>query len=443
MFTIKHLLIFALTISMGYSQQVTSGCGTVAECYTLAVGTQTALLLADRAKLLEFIKAEQNEIDKKKAAITLLVTQIEQESADINTKNLALSARERELDNSLAELDMRTALILKNHEDFKVQFTNISSLNLEQRKRKLDNLYLPEDAIIHHSIEAAFTAGVIKRSGNGGWDQSSFTEKNKWNGRSMVNIGIGAQSGNNGLQVEVPAGKNVLWLRCSNHVWGRFLVRYLVAGQVKDLGQFTCGYRTLNEYAPDGGATDTYHRVHMWIDIALQASGTHFIVPQANSDSWISGVAFSNNLWGHAHNSAVAYHWAINGGTASGWNTHDWNSDNLGMIIANQVSTMYVPVSDNKQDKLVYIVEHNNNWIGIMHGQVKVNGKVIERFRTGYNNPWAVHFNSKFFDRYIAARVPKEYIPDGSTFIKLEIDMTLSDNHIHFRSIGTHDFPDC
>ena len=218
MFTIKHLLIFALTISMGYSQQVTSGCGTVAECYTLAVGTQTALLLADRAKLLEFIKAEQNEIDKKKAAITLLVTQIEQESADINTKNLALSARERELDNSLAELDMRTALILKNHEDFKVQFTNISSLNLEQRKRKLDNLYLPEDAIIHHSIEAAFTAGVIKRSGNGGWDQSSFTEKNKWNGRSMVNIGIGAQSGNNGLQVEVPAGKNVLWLRCSNHV---------------------------------------------------------------------------------------------------------------------------------------------------------------------------------------------------------------------------------
>ena len=174
MFTIKHLLIIALTISIGYTQQVTSGCGTVAECYTKAVDTQTAQLLSDRAKLYEFIKAEQAEIDKKKASIEVLSKQIDQESAAIDAKNLALTAREKELDDSLFAIDIRTSVILKNHQDFKVQFTNISNLTMDQRKRKNDHIYLPEDAIIHQSIEAAFASGVMKRSGNGGWDHSFF-----------------------------------------------------------------------------------------------------------------------------------------------------------------------------------------------------------------------------------------------------------------------------
>jgi hypothetical protein len=47
----------------------------------------------------------------------------------------------------------------------------------------------------------------------------------------------------------------------------------------------------------------------------------------SESDDWISGIAFSKNLWNHATNSAVAYHWALNGGKSVDWATNDWNRD--------------------------------------------------------------------------------------------------------------------
>ena len=38
------------------------------------------------------------------------------------------------------------------------------------------------------------------------------------------------------------------------------------------------------------------------------------------------------------------------------------------------ISVLYVSVVPSGKDKLFYIVEHNNNWVGSMHKSIKVNG---------------------------------------------------------------------
>jgi hypothetical protein len=75
-----------------------------------------------------------------------------------------------------------------------------------------------------------------------------------------------------------------------------------------------------------------------------------------------------------------------------------------------------------------------------MHGKVWVNGQNIERFRTTYTNPFATHYNSKLYMRYMAALVPSHLIRHDSKFLDVRIDMGQSDHHIHMREMGTHDY---
>lgn len=75
-----------------------------------------------------------------------------------------------------------------------------------------------------------------------------------------------------------------------------------------------------------------------------------------------------------------------------------------------------------------------------MHGGVRVNDYDIERLRTSYHNPFATHHSSKYFQRYVAALVPASLIPNTAKFIKVEIDMSMSDTAFYFREAGTHDY---
>ena len=74
-----------------------------------------------------------------------------------------------------------------------------------------------------------------------------------------------------------------------------------------------------------------------------------------------------------------------------------------------------------------------------MHNGIRVNGQPIERFLATYENPFARHWNSKCFNRYIAARIPANLIPSDGRFLEVCIDMSLQNQGIHFREIGTHD----
>jgi len=161
-----------------------------------------------------------------------------------------------------------------------------------------------------------------------------------------------------------------------------------------------------------------------------------------DTSGWISGVAFGKNLWNHAKNSAVAYYWAINGGSGVTWESESWNNDVLGKITKGIVSELKVPVVYSGKDKLLYLIEHNANWIGTMHTNIYANDVIIDKFRSSYDNPFARHHNSKAFSRYVATKIPNELIKKEDKFVTIKIDMTLQNTDFHFREIGTHDYFD-
>lgn len=47
--------------------------------------------------------------------------------------------------------------------------------------------------------------------------------------------------------------------------------------------------------------------------------------------------------------------------------------------------------------------------------------------------------NSRTYQRYIAARIPAEVIPDDIRLLSVRIDMSKQNEGIRFREIGTHD----
>ncbi len=87
--------------------------------------------------------------------------------------------------------------------------------------------------------------------------------------------------------------------------------------------------------------------------IPLRKAGNYILYP-TGTDSWISGIAFGKNLWGHAKNSAKAYMSAVNGGTPLD-DGFDWNSDWNAGIPFGKITTLKVPVVPNGKDKILYI----------------------------------------------------------------------------------------
>jgi len=298
-----------------------------------------------------------------------------------------------------------------------------------------DKMY-DTSAIIYDNIFGVL-GSVIQKSGNpSGWDDTSYSV-NKWNGKTILKIG-GSNQFPNGLQVTVPTGMSVVWLRILNVDRYEGFVVYDSKGT--NLGEYTSGYRMLNSINPNGAATETYSDTHIWMPIPVPGSGNYVLCgTNADSDCWISGIAFSTNPWNHATNSGIAYVRATWGGSPVSWNSI-WNSDQLAMIPSGSISTLYVPVVPSDNDKLLYIVEHNSNWTGTQHTSVSANGISIERFKTTYMNPFATHHNSKQYSRYIAAKIPKSLINPTDRFVKISIDMTQQNNSINFREIGTHDY---
>ena len=364
-----------------------------------------------------------------------------------NIDNAAIIAAQNQANSALTNIKM-----IKDAADAN-NISNAQAIALIKSETKnIDNfkhtnyLYYPEDAIIYQDIFNAYSTGVIAKSGNPvGWDETTHNPTNPWNNFPIMRIGgvPGGMKGltfPDGLKVTVPAGKNILWVRALSDRW-TCLELHKADGTY--LFTYATGYNNLNRYAPDGGSADAGWNVHCWMAIPVPAAGDYVLVPgnkvnDGGGDLWLSGVAFSSNPWNHAYNSALAYHWIINGGTALRWHTHDWNNDQLASIDLGLVYNLIVPIVPSGKDKLLYIVEHNNQWNGIMHKSVKVDGVPIERFRTTWKHPLAIHHNSKMYERFIATRIP-EALTRGKTSITVEVDMTQQNHHIHCREIGTVD----
>ena len=240
----------------------------------------------------------------------------------------------------------------------------------------------------------------------------------------------------------IPSGYNTVWIRVLGDRWNA-VKAYFRDGAGEDLGIWCGGKRNSNKYCPDGALADSYWDRHEWVPIAAGRAGRLALIAKSHTNSafWISGLAFSKNPWNHAVQSAVGICWASNGGNATGWyKDNPWNNDQLAKIEQKTNQLLKVPVVPNGVDKLVYLVEHNDNWCGVMHDHVTVAGARIERLRSTYDNPFARHWNSKFYQRYVAARIPADQIPANVKHIDVRINMSTQNHSIHFREIGTHDY---
>jgi hypothetical protein len=310
----------------------------------------------------------------------------------------------------------------------------------------------PSDPLVHQDIFDARKAGAIEKLGSPTFNDTSYATA-LWYDRHIIMFGTEEKDGN-GAQITIPSGYDTVWVRVLGDRWAYFRA-YFTDGP-EDLGYWSGGYRSLNGYCPDGSLSDGSNsssvetasgkmqvETHQWVPIPVPRAGKLALVPKPYNTSgfWLSGVAFSRNPWKHAAQSGIVYHWKSNGGAGVGWQEkgHDWYQDHVAHVPSKVDNELVVPVVPSGRDKLVYLIEHNNSWNGCGHGDVKVNGTKIERFMASYDNPFARHWNSKFYARYIAARVPAGLIKDGDRYLKLKIDMSKTHSPIHIREAGTHD----
>lgn len=315
----------------------------------------------------------------------------------------------------------------------------------------------PDNPIVYQDIFEAKEKGVIAKLGNPQYNEASNGRNNPWNGRPIIMYGGKSEKDGNGAKVIIPEGYNTVWVRVLGERWNVIHAYFLGDGK-EDLGLWAGGWRSANSYCPDGTLSDGYNGVaHQWVPIPVGRAGELALISQPpqtaiqwNGDLWLSGLAFSKNPWAHAAQSAIGYHWALNGGNGTycyldpkkkpqdDW--RQWNSDSLSRIDSNTTLVLKVPIVRSDRDKLLYLIEHNNNWNGCMHTGITVEGQPIERFMATYENPFARHWNSKLYERYIAARIPATLIPPSKRWLSVIIDMSKQrENGIHFREIGTHD----
>ena len=274
--------------------------------------------------------------------------------------------------------------------------------------------------------------------------------------RPIIRYGGNNEKDGNGAKVIIPKGYDTVWVRVLGDRWNVIHAYSLDSGG-KDLGSWAGGKRFGNSYCPDGSLSDgslyseknINFNVHQWLSIPAGGVGSlalishlpQFVV-QVYRDMWLSGLAFGKNPWAHAAQSAVGYHWALNGG--SNYNDVKWESDNSGGDVLARIDgktnwVLKVPVVPSGRDKLLYVITQNSDLHNCAHTGITVNGQTIERFMATYDNPFARHWNSKVNERYIAARIPSTLIQQDTRFLDVRIDMSKQATSIKFREIGTHD----
>lgn len=300
----------------------------------------------------------------------------------------------------------------------------------------------PASPVLYQDIFEAKNEGVIVKLGTPNYNETSWPTTKPWFDRPIIMFGRNNQDDGNGAKVTIPKGYDTVWVRVLGDRWNVINAYFLDENKEK-LGLWTGGWRSSNSYSPDGSLADGHHVRHQWVPIPAGRAGELALIskPHTDHEFWISGLAFSKNPWAHAVQSAVGYHWGVNDGDPTAWgkNWRNWNGDSLSRINPKTQLKLKVPVVPSGRDKLLYLVEHNNNWNGAMHTGITVNGESIERFMATYDNPFARHWNSKIYHRYIAAHIPASKIKPGDRFLTVIIDMMKQDKGIHFREIGTHD----
>lgn len=304
----------------------------------------------------------------------------------------------------------------------------------------------PDDPVVYQDIFAAKETGAIVKLGNPNYDDTKYSTT-LWNDRRIIKYGGKNEKDGNGAKVIIPKGYNTVWVRVLGDRWN-IIHAYSLDSGGKDLGFWAGGKRFGNSYCPDGSLSDSYSNAHQWVAIPADGAGSLALISrppqfaaQWNGEMWLSGLAFSKNPWAHAAQSALGYHWAVNGGAYNNvkWEKDSYGGDVLARIDGKTNWVLKVPVVPSGRDHLLYLITHNSDWNDCTHSGIIINGQKVERFMATYDNPFARHWNSKAYARYIAARIPSSVIPQGARYLDVQIDMSKQNLPIKFREIGTHD----
>lgn len=394
------------------------------------------LLLVFTCLTMSLAKPDTPEEAYNKASKLLDLSRQDFRSALDNSTSKLISGLQ-DIQQTLKDLQTDNSRLLDQVNNQEQEIQDILAQGLPNDRR---SLMFGKEALIYQDIFVPLFDNSISKIGNpSGWDQSSYSS-NLWNGKKIIAIGNNYAANGNGLKVVVPGEYDLLWIRVNDP---------LVTVKVTPINfsyedKYSCGKRGLNEVSPDGTVKDSHNYYHQWCPIPVRRTedGDVILVIHSfiNTQVWISGIAFGKNIWNHAKNSAVAYHWKVNGGSDVNWGTDNWNTDILVLIPPGRVNELIVPVVPNGKDKLFYLLEHNSNWSGVMHRSITANDVEIERLRSTYINPFSLHANGKAFMRYLAAKIPKELIGPNDHFVSIKINMMDQDLDIKIREAGTHDY---
>jgi hypothetical protein len=176
---------------------------------------------------------------------------------------------------------------------------------------------------------------------------------------------------------------------------------------------------------------------------------------------YISGFAFSKNPWNHCPVNHFSLLRRANNNYTSSYN-HNIVYNNSKSFdyshFANNTTTRFrIPYVYSGKDKVFYIigcnildsssiisVTINNNFIKNNSGFLqndKIKSTSVENggFVTTLNNPFARHYNTKQYQRYIAIIIQKEMLIPDNNFIDVQITMGVFSDGFAFTEVGTHD----
>jgi hypothetical protein len=309
---------------------------------------------------------------------------------------------------------------------------NVQSTNLNQY-----SMYPMNGALIYQDIFEARAYGAIAELGSPAYDDRTYPVSNPWNHRTIIRYGGNDELDGNGAQVTIPGGFDTVWIRVLGDRWN--FVHAYALDRTADLGLWVGGNRQGNCYCPDGSLSDGTNLTHEWLPIYVGFSGKIALISKRETDKefWVSGLAFTANPWAHAAQSAVAFAWGLNGGQAIN-REGEWGSDVDCSVPPQTARNLKVPFVNTGRDKLLYVVGENDDPNRLAHDGVVVNGENIGRLRASFDNPFARHWNSKMYNRYVAVIVPARLIK-ASGFVNVQIDTGHQNENFKFREIGTHD----
>jgi hypothetical protein len=322
----------------------------------------------------------------------------------------------------------------------------------------------PTDSYIFEIFDAEAQQLIMKASAETDYDRFKYGPGTESNYKAMIKYGSATRTTDdadgNGAFINVPDGTEMLWVRVANdritNIKAYYNIKDTTGKYVDVIGNFVTGFRRLFNISPDGGsAHDSAWASHAWYMIPITKSGNgqnigvfltanKFIVDNTQDPYkscgplYISGIAFTTNPWKLALNSAFTYAFGLNG-----LSKYIHPSYNYGLSANDQwtlqMNPMYVPVVPSGKDKLLYFVMAYNMWGANernSHVYINVNGRVVERLRATYENPFSRHYRSNH--PYMACRIPKELINPSDKFLTVSVNVQRNESFM-IREIGTHD----